>query len=89
MLTNERFAVFALILTSPTGTPSYRLRLFMFTASHIHDFGNDAAAVGCRRSRRVKVQAISMSVTAYSLALRRVNVTSAFEPRPRHDCERI
>src|SRR3954447_9650826 len=42
-------------------------------------------------SRRANAQAISISFTAYSFALRSVNVTSALEPRPplRHVCEEI
>src|SRR6266436_4652806 len=42
-------------------------------------------------SLRAKEQKISISLTAYSLALRSVNVTSAFEPSPplRQDCDEI
>src|SRR5713101_8648090 len=42
-------------------------------------------------SLRAKEQKISMSLTAYSLALRSVNVTRAFDPSPplRQDCDEI
>src|SRR5712671_6903516 len=42
-------------------------------------------------SLRAKEQKISISLTAYSLRLRSVNVTRAFEPSPplRQDCDEI
>src|SRR3977135_921761 len=42
-------------------------------------------------SRRAKAHAISMSLTAYSLPLRKVKVISAFDPSPplRQDCDEI
>src|SRR6266851_5968066 len=42
-------------------------------------------------SLRAKEQKISISLTAYSLALRSVNVTRAFDPSPplRQDCDEI
>src|SRR6266576_718729 len=75
------------MLTKPTCMRAKVFWLLMLTVSRI----TRLRSVRWLPSLRVKEQKISISLTAYSLALRSVNVTRAFEPSPplRQDCAEI
>src|ERR1700716_3914056 len=85
--TTEHLARSALILTKPTCMRAKVFRLFILTASRMVR----VRSVRWLPSLRTKEQKSSMSLTAYSLPLRSVNVTRAFEPSPplRQDCDEI
>src|SRR6266550_4879635 len=75
------------MLTKPTCMRAKVFWLLMLTVSRI----TRLRSVKWLPSLRAKEQKISISLTAYSLALRSVKVTSAFEPSPplRQDCDEI
>src|SRR6266403_3526169 len=75
------------MLTKPTCMRAKVFWLLMLTVSRI----TRLRSVRWLPSLRVREQKISISLTAYSLALRSVNVTRAFEPSPplRQDCAEI
>src|SRR5260370_22532241 len=75
------------MLTKPTCMRAKVFWLLMLTVSWI----TRLRSVKWLPSLRAKEQKISISLTAYSLALRSVNVTRAFDPSPplRQDCDDI
>src|SRR5712671_3571067 len=75
------------MLTKPTCMRAKVFWLRILTVSRI----TRLRSVRWLPSLRAKEQKISISLTAYSLALRSVNVTRAFDPSPplRQDCDEI
>src|SRR6266581_7369845 len=75
------------MLTKPTCMRAKVFWLLMLTVSRI----TRLRSVKWLPSLRAKEQKISISLTPYSLALRSVNVTRAFDPSPplRQDCDEI
>src|SRR5260370_21825313 len=75
------------MLTKPTCMRAKVFWLLVPTVSRI----TRLRSVKWLPSLRAKEQKISISLTAYSLALRSVNVTRAFDPSPplRQDCDDI